>query len=260
METSDRPVAARRILVAEDIAINREILASVLGDEGPELVFAQDGAEALALVQASAFDLVLMDVQMPVMDGVEATMRIRALEGPVRTIAILALSANLKPQERQRYLDAGMTDCLVKPYDWEQLAAAIDRHGAHAPVRADNAGQVEATGAGEASLVRPEILARLQRATGPDQLRMMVRMGIDAYELYCDAMLDPAAGPAEVGRDAHKLKGSAGTFGFARLSAVAGRIELAVDAGLNTGELLQELKSAITATRAELERMGALPD
>ena len=129
VEVQAGAVRPRRILIAEDVDINRDILASVLEEEGHDLVFAQDGAQALALVPGGAFDLILMDVQMPVMDGVEATLRIRALQGPERTVPIFALSANLTADERERYLAAGMDDCLVKPYDWDQLAAAIDRAG-----------------------------------------------------------------------------------------------------------------------------------
>ena len=249
-------------MIAEDVDINREILANVLGEEGHVLVFAQDGAEALALVQGGSFDLILMDVQMPVMDGVEATERIRALRGPERTIPIFALSANLTAEERQRYLMAGMNDCLVKPYDWEQLSAAIERSAAagdSAP-SAQAGAERQVTGRPETRLVTPEVLSRLQRTAGPDQLRMMVRMGIDAYECYCDAMLDPASGPADVGREAHKLRGSAGTFGFERISAIAAQIEDAIDGRSNADGLVHELKAAITETRAELIRLGALTD
>ena len=256
-DIEERPVRPRRILIAEDVDINREILSSVLADDGHELVFAQDGAEALALVQGGAFDLILMDVQMPVMDGVEATVRIRALQGPEHTIPIFALSANLTEPERQRYLTAGMNDCLVKPYDWEQLAAAIDQAGAGnrdpSASRADRT-----TGRAEARLVTPEVLARLQRATGPNQLRMMVQMGIEAYGCYCDVMLDPTSSPVDVGREAHKLRGSAGTFGFERISVIAAQIEDAIDSGTDASSMLHELKAAIIDTRAELIRLGAL--
>ena len=248
----------RRILVAEDIDINREILATVLGEEGHELAFAKDGAEALALVQRSSFDLILMDVQMPVMDGVEATLRIRALQGPEHTIPIFALSANVGMEERQRYLDAGMTDCLMKPYDWDQLAAAIHRCGGSDDQAAANCADFQATVRTEGRLVTPEVLARLQRTVGPEQLHMMIRMGIDAFELYCDAMVAPAAGPADIAKEAHKLMGSAGTFGFDRISTVAARIELAVDGALAVNGLLLEMKDAIVATRKELVRLGVL--
>ena len=256
-DIEERPVRPRRILIAEDVDINREILSSVLADDGHELVFAQDGAEALALVQGGAFDLILMDVQMPVMDGVEATVRIRALQGPEHTIPIFALSANLTEPERQRYLTAGMNDCLVKPYDWEQLAAAIDQAGADN--RDPSASRADRTaGRPEARLVTPEVLARLQRATGPNQLRMMVQMGIEAYGCYCDVMLDPTSGPVDVGREAHKLRGSAGTFGFERISVIAAQIEDAIDGGTDASSMLHELKAAIIDTRAELMRLGAL--
>ena len=260
LQVATKTVRPRRILIAEDVDINREILASVLEEEGHDLVFAQDGAEALALVQGGTFDLILMDVQMPVMDGVEATVRIRALEGAERTIPIFALSANLTADERTRYLTAGMNDCLVKPYDWDQIAAAIDRAGGESAPDAQYNADRQVTQRPATRLVTPEVLSRLQRTAGPEQLRMMVRMGIDAYECYSDVMRDPASGSADIGREAHKLSGSAGTFGFERIGAIAAQIEDATDVGLDTGTLVHELKAAIDETRAELIRMGALAD
>lgn len=258
-KAAETSIRGKRILVAEDIDINREILGSVLTDQGHELVFANNGAEAVALAQGSAFDLILMDVQMPVMDGVEATQRIRRMEGPARGIAIFALSANVSAAERARCLGAGMTGYLVKPYRWDEIAAAIDRCGAGDPTSQRVAALSPAPApAQEVQLVNANALARLHRTVGPEQLHTMVCMGIDAYALYCDAMLHPAATPAEIGREAHKLKGSAGTFGLGRISAVATQIEGALDAGLAVDGLVQELKDAIGATRAELTRMGVL--
>lgn len=257
VQAEQQPVRPRRILVAEDIDINRDILASVLADEGHDLVFAANGAEAVQLVQRTSFDLVLMDVEMPVMDGVQATLLIRKLEGEERNIPILALSANLNAEDRERYLSSGMNDCLAKPFDWAQIAAAIDRYGTgDHPPGAPAAAVL--TPQHDARLVNIDVLARLQTTVGPDQLRMIIRMGIDAYGLYCDAMLDPAAGSDDIGREAHKLKGSAGTLGLGRVGAVAAQIEIALDDGLPVDALVRELKQAIEATRIELARIGAV--
>jgi signal transduction histidine kinase/CheY-like chemotaxis protein len=122
---AERP---RHILVAEDVRINREILQAALGRQGHRVEFAVNGAEAVDLVQAGEFDLVLMDVQMPVLDGVEATRRIRALPPPLCDIPIVGLTANVLAGEQQAYLAAGMNECVTKPIDWSQLAAAIARH------------------------------------------------------------------------------------------------------------------------------------
>src|SRR3954452_18671985 len=111
-QASVRPL---RVLVADDVEVNRELLGEVLGRHGHAVAFAADGAEAVALVARERFDAVLMDVQMPVMDGVEATRRVRALPPPACRVPVLGLTANVLEGERRRYLSAGMDRCLTKP-------------------------------------------------------------------------------------------------------------------------------------------------
>ncbi len=120
----------RRILVAEDIPLIRSIIRSMLASDRHTLIFAQDGAEVVELAKQGCFDLILMDVQMPVMDGVEATRAIRRLEGPERSLPIIALTANVYESERRRYLEAGMNSCIAKPIDWGSLNASIAHYTA----------------------------------------------------------------------------------------------------------------------------------
>ena len=114
-----------RLLVVDDVPINRELLSEVLARQGHEVLLAGDGADALDLARRVDLDVVLMDVQMPVMDGIEATRRIRQLPGPQATVPIFALSASMVASERQRYLAAGMNLCLSKPIVWTELFAAL---------------------------------------------------------------------------------------------------------------------------------------
>jgi CheY-like chemotaxis protein len=115
-----------RILLAEDNAINREVVTELLTMAGLAVEIAVDGAEALRAVARRSIDLVLMDVQMPVMDGLEATRQIRALPG-CQALPIIALTANAFSEDRRACLDAGMSDFLVKPVDPEALYAALLR-------------------------------------------------------------------------------------------------------------------------------------
>ncbi|MFC5497923.1 response regulator [Caenimonas terrae] len=257
---AERKPGSRRILVAEDVEINREILGDVLAGLGHELAFAQDGAQALELVQRSTFDLVLMDVQMPAMDGLEATRRIRTLDGGARNVPILALTANVTQEEGRRCIAAGMNECLAKPYDWVQIEAAIARYGCAGAAAKPLPAPPPATHPGGPALVNTQVLAGLRRMAGPEQLRAMVRSGLDAYQTYCQEMLHPAAGADAIAAQAHKLKGSAGTIGLGALSAVAARIEDALADGLPVGLLLQELEDTMAATRAELDTLGVLAD
>lgn len=128
MEKNSEPVQARRVLVVDDDDFNRATLKSFLGKQGHELVFAINGAQAVALAAREPFDIILMDVQMPVMDGLEATRKIRQLPAPCGSVPIIGLTASFRASDLPNYLQAGMTQCLAKPIDWKRFAAALARH------------------------------------------------------------------------------------------------------------------------------------
>jgi CheY-like chemotaxis protein len=113
-----------RILLAEDNAVNQEVAVALIGSAGLTVDVAADGQQAIDMVKAGNYALVLMDVQMPVMDGLDATRAIRRLpEGA--ELPILAMTANAFDEERQRCLDAGMDDHVAKPVVAEQLFATL---------------------------------------------------------------------------------------------------------------------------------------
>jgi two-component system sensor histidine kinase/response regulator len=116
-----------RILVAEDNPTNRQILAAYLAIGGHSARMVGDGAEACAAVGEEPFDLVVMDVQMPVMDGLAATRWIRELDGPASRIPIIALTANAMQGDRDRFIAAGMSDHVTKPIALDALYRAIAR-------------------------------------------------------------------------------------------------------------------------------------
>ncbi|MBL8959004.1 MAG: response regulator [Gemmatimonadetes bacterium] len=117
-----------RLLVAEDNRVNQAVVRAMLERLGMRVSIAKDGAEAVAMVQAEPFDAVLMDCQMPVMDGYEATRRIRACDATVARIPIIALTASALAEDRQRCADAGMDDYLAKPMTGAALADTLVRH------------------------------------------------------------------------------------------------------------------------------------
>jgi signal transduction histidine kinase/DNA-binding response OmpR family regulator len=120
-------VVATPVLVAEDNEINRRVLAGMLRRIGCQPTFAVDGKEAVQLAQQAEFDLILMDCQMPELDGYGATRAIRALGGRHAHVPILALTANAMPEDREACLKAGMDEFLTKPVKLDVLRAATKR-------------------------------------------------------------------------------------------------------------------------------------
>jgi signal transduction histidine kinase/CheY-like chemotaxis protein len=126
--TAGPRLSGLHVLAAEDNEVNRLILQAQLENEGCGVVFARNGEEALAAIadaQSRAFDAVLMDVQMPVMDGIEATRQLRRL---APELPVIGLTAHALPEERDRCLAAGMADHVTKPIDMDRLVACLLHH------------------------------------------------------------------------------------------------------------------------------------
>jgi CheY-like chemotaxis protein len=129
-------VAARRLLIAEDNEINQKVVRLQLRKLGCESVAVNNGREALRVLgQDTAFDLVLMDCQMPELDGYDATRLIRALPGEVAQIPIVAMTAHAMTGDREKCLEAGMDDYLSKPVRESDLVAALERWHIVSPQR-----------------------------------------------------------------------------------------------------------------------------
>lgn len=135
-ETSAAPPGADRtvsetgslnILMAEDNVVNQRVLTAMLMRQGYTVDIVENGALAVDAVQKGAYDVVLMDIHMPEMDGLTATRKIREMDGSLGEIPIIAVTANAVRGDRERYLDAGMDDYVSKPVDIELLDAAIGR-------------------------------------------------------------------------------------------------------------------------------------
>lgn len=114
-----------RILIAEDNALNADLIAMMLGKWGHEAEIAPDGRVAVDKAAVTRFDLILMDMQMPELDGPDATREIRTGSGPNSETAIVGLSADAMLEHRAKYLEAGLTDFETKPVDWDRLRQLI---------------------------------------------------------------------------------------------------------------------------------------
>jgi CheY-like chemotaxis protein len=134
-----------RILVAEDNQVNQLLVSALLRRLGCQVDLVSNGLEAISAVQRIPYDLILMDVQMPEMDGIAAAQAIRRLPGEVRRIPIIALTANAMAGQREEYIEAGMDDYVSKPIDMAQLMGAMTRlcggEEAGAPAPGEDASQ-----------------------------------------------------------------------------------------------------------------------
>jgi len=130
-ETALRPLV---ILLAEDNPVNQKVATTILTSRGHTVVLAEDGSKAVRLAAEQRFDIILMDIQMPVIDGVEATIQIRAKEGGSRSrVPILALTAHALQGDKSRFLEAGMDGYLSKPFQVSELLATLTSVASQSP-------------------------------------------------------------------------------------------------------------------------------
>ena len=241
-----------RVLVVEDNPTNRQVATALLERIGIAVDCAGDGAEAVEMVRARRYDLVLMDMQMPTMDGLEATRAIRALG--LSEVAIVALTANAFVSDREQCLAAGMNDFLVKPVNRAKLESAIAtwapafRRTAPAPAAAIEAGSGEE--AGSAMVFDAAQIAAMREELGDDMMvEVLGSFWADVASL--SASLEHAlAGSDTTGldRDLHSLKGTARTVGFAGIANAAEEARADLRAGRPPD--LGPLQAAIMRARA----------
>lgn len=125
LSASQQPTAGSRILLVDDNPVNRQVVRLFLTPVKCEIVEGKNGQEALDALSAQEFDIVLLDIHMPVMDGKEAISRIRSSSAPWRTVPVIALTADAMTGDRERFISLGMTDYLPKPVDQNQLLSKI---------------------------------------------------------------------------------------------------------------------------------------
>jgi len=119
--------SSHRILLAEDTDVNARLLVAVLEKDGYEVTVAVDGEQAVKYGEIGDFDLILMDVNMPEVDGLEATRRLRAGASPMRAVTIIALTADDDPAMQRRCVEAGMNGYLTKPINMATLLKTCER-------------------------------------------------------------------------------------------------------------------------------------
>jgi CheY-like chemotaxis protein/HPt (histidine-containing phosphotransfer) domain-containing protein len=233
-----------RILLAEDNLINLKLAVTLLDRQGWQVSVATDGRQALELWRRDTFDLILMDVQMPELDGIEATRRLRQEEGTDRRIPIIGLTAHALPEDRKACLAAGMDDYVTKPIVPERLFDAVER-ACLAPEQGEPEDQGTAINLTELRQTVNQdqaFIAEISQeflSSVPAQLELL-QQGLRAND--CSI----------IERTAHSLKAVAGIFGARNASKLAADLEhMAERSDLSKAE------QALSALDKEMNRVRA---
>jgi len=233
------------ILVVDDSDINRELIGCFLRGVGHRVSEARDGVAAVRIAAANDFDLVLMDMRMAGLDGLEATRRIRALQGSRGLVPIVAVTANALDQHADACRRAGMSDHLAKPFTQEELLAVVAR-AARCPIPQSPA----------APAIDQSIIDLLVASLGESRVERLLDQLALRIESLLRRMDDPIAiAPEEAAELAHELIGGAGTLGFRRLAEAASRYESALAGGDADAT---EIRCAALAALTELRRRRSL--
>jgi PAS domain S-box-containing protein len=243
--------SAARILLVEDLAVNQEIARALLEKAGHQVDMARNGEEAVEAVEARHYDLVLMDIQMPVLDGLSATRRIRALPGPQAQVPIIAMTANVLPDQVETFQAAGLNDHLGKPFDRQSLLEKVERWRRGASDR-DPAMVVAPT---DRSQFDPGLYRGLLATVGTDRLgALLVRLQSHLTDPASEQLL---AGDDRValGNYAHSVISTAGMLGFGELSRVARELEDCCREGRELAGAVRTFRVAAAEAVDEIDRL-----
>ncbi len=246
-----------RILLAEDNKINQKCAQALL-EKRFHLTIAENGVQAVDQMRRHDFDVVLMDIQMPELDGPGATRQIRALPAPKCHVPIIAMTANAQPGAHEEYLAAGMNDYVTKPISPAALLALLDRFKPDAPAAKDTKTSTSADD-GDALLDRKTV-QDLAAAMGEDGVGHFLQLLVQDARGNLDAATTALENGdlTAVARAAHAMVSSAGNAGASRLSLLARKLETAAksnDAAATRGELAR-IEDCWQATKAEIAKLA----
>ncbi|HIK32416.1 MAG TPA: response regulator [Oscillatoriales cyanobacterium M59_W2019_021] len=258
------------VLLVEDTPINRKVILNQLKLLGIDADCANNGEEALDLLDGEVYDIILMDCLMPVLDGYETTKVLRAIEGDRRHTVVIALTANAMKGEREKCLDVGMDDYISKPVAMEQLAATLkvwsewlrERNGRSTAGRpAFENREPIAPPEPEAPIVN---LERLQELIGDDfdfQQEVLQTFIEDAPRILHRIEIAASEPPdfTALAQAAHQLKGASSTAAIERMPEIAYRIEQQAKAASLDGiaTAIEDLKALLVRAREWIDRLRA---
>ncbi|MBA1156540.1 hybrid sensor histidine kinase/response regulator [Microvirga mediterraneensis] len=246
-----------RILLAEDIEVNQELAKFLIEAEGHEVDIAWNGSEAIEAVRRKTYDLVLMDVQMPGMDGLAATQAIRALPPPLSSVPIIAMTANVLPQQVRQFKRAGMDDHIGKPMKREDLLRKL---GEWLPVSeqpetiqdkplATTTASIASSGFDEKSFLE------FRSMMGPERVGLWLAR-LDEQLQVLIAKESKSLDREQLAKQAHSLISQAALLGFSDLARKCTELEQACNNGVRLSGPLKSACQAANEVRAVLMRIG----
>lgn len=257
------------ILVVDDNEINRLVAVESLAELGYRSETASNGLEAVEKVASGRFAAVLMDCQMPILDGYESAARIRTLDGPAAKTPVIALTAHALPNERAKVLQAGMDDYATKPVRTKVLARVLDRWAPSGVGPRDAASRIEPQRTAPKHDVPQTVAAVTASDAQADAASLPVldphdTPSLTAVALFVATMEQEATlllslaedgGSEAVRRQAHKMKGACLSLGALRAAHLCGQLEARARAGQVHADLLASIVPAVAEATSALRAL-----
>ncbi|MEW5704528.1 MAG: response regulator [Pseudomonadota bacterium] len=260
---STQPHKASRVLIADDNPAMQEIVRTILGLAGFDTKNVDNGIAAVEAIAAGEYDLVLMDVEMPKLSGIEATKAIRALPNGKSKVPIVAFTGHVTLDDQERFYQAGMNDFAAKPIAANELVALVERWTQEKPCPAE--ARTEARKESPLPLFEPMTLADFEAMIGLQSTIELLVLFDKTVRVHADGirLATEKRDLLLLSENAHDLKSVAGNCGFTRLSRHAAAIEKACKHGnaalafVLTGEVDGMLAASLSQLRATYPEVAA---
>ncbi len=246
-----KPARALKVLFAEDNDTNRTLVTALLSRMGHQVTAVENGALAVDEVARSAYDIILMDMQMPVMDGPSAMRKIRAMDGPVASIPIIALTADAMREHHENYVAAGANTVITKPVDWQKLSGEMEHLTGGAQSGPQPSSAIVPEEKATYSPIRDTaFLTTIADSVDASILGTLLDSFAENIVTYSTAITKACSTDdlKNTKRTAHALKGLAAQFGAARLSEFARELELTATEHSHLEALAPQIAVATAAT------------
>jgi signal transduction histidine kinase/CheY-like chemotaxis protein/HPt (histidine-containing phosphotransfer) domain-containing protein len=241
---------AGKILVADNFEMSQDITRAMLAKAGHRVDVVGDGAQAVEALRHQVYDLVLMDIEMGGMNGIAATKCIRQLDAPARHVPVIAMTANVLPQQARAFKAAGMDGHLGKPFTRNQLIAKVNEFLSPARPRAVS----RIAPASGAPVHDANALAEMKALLG----ELRTAAWLEALREQVETILSPNNGPisrVQLASSAHSLVSQAGSLGFTRLSRLSSELEDACAQHADYADALGHVKKACRVALSRIDRM-----